>query len=227
VNTLAPASGPPVFYAVILDMDGLVLDSETTYCGAWRKAAADVGHALDDGFLESLFGRHADDVVQALAAELGPLFDREGFFRAAERHWFEHIEAHGIPRMPGVDALLASFREGSIPFALATNSDGHYARLCLERGGLRDAFPVMVTRDQVALGKPEPDVFLEAARRLNVDPAACLVLEDSETGLMAALAAGTQPILIQRREDLRVRLAPLARLAVASLDDFVNLMGFQ
>lgn len=214
----------PAFSAVILDMDGLVLDSETTYCGAWRKAAADVGHTLDDGFLESLFGRHADDVVQALAAELGPRFDREGFFRAAERHWFEHIETHGIPRMPGVEALLARLREASIPFALATNSDGHYARLCLERGGLREAFPVMVTRDQVALGKPEPDVFLEAARRLDADPAACLVLEDSETGLMAARAAGTQPILIQRREDLRVRLTPLAQLAFVTLEDLVDLI---
>ncbi len=225
MNTLGLASGLPAFSAVILDMDGLVLDSETTYCGAWRKAAADVGHALDDGFLESLFGRHADDVVQALAGELGSRFDRQGFFRAAERHWFEHIETHGIPRMPGVDALLGRFREASIPFALATNSDGHYARLCLERGGLREAFPVMVTRDQVALGKPEPDVFLEAARRLDADPAVCLVLEDSETGLMAARAAGTQPILIQRREDLRTRLEPLARLALASLDDLVRLMN--
>jgi beta-phosphoglucomutase-like phosphatase (HAD superfamily) len=82
----------------------------------------------------------------------------------------------------------------------------------------------MVTRDQVALGKPEPDVFLEAARRLNVDPAACLVLEDSETGLMAARAAGTQPILIQRREDLRARLEPLAKLALFSLEDLVDLI---
>ena len=217
----------PPFAAVILDMDGLVLDSETTYCGAWRKAAADVGHALDDGFLESLFGRHADDVVQALAGELGSRFDRERFFRAAERHWFEHIETHGIPRMPGVEALLASFREASIPFALATNSDGHYARLCLERGGLSEAFPVMVTRDQVALGKPEPDVFLEAARRLDVDPTNCLVLEDSETGLLAARAAGTQPILIQRRVELRTRLAPLAQIAFVSLEDLVNLMDCQ
>ena len=224
MNSLRLASGLPAFSAVILDMDGLVLDSETTYCGAWRKAAADVGHALDDGFLESLFGRHADDVVRALAGELGPRFDRQGFFRAAERHWFEHIETHGIPRMPGVDALLANFREASIPFALATNSDGHYARLCLERGGLREAFPVMVTRDQVALGKPEPDVFLEAARRLDADPTACLVLEDSETGLMAARAAGTQPILIQRRVELRTRLAPLARLALPCLNDLVGIM---
>jgi HAD superfamily hydrolase (TIGR01509 family) len=214
----------PPFAAVILDMDGLVLDSETTYCSAWHRAAAELGHELDDGFLESLFGRHADDVVQALAGRLGPSFERETFFHAAERHWFEHIETHGIPRMPGIEALLAHFREGSIPFALATNSEGHYARLCLERGGLHDAFPVMVTRDQVALGKPEPDVFLEAARRLNVDPAACLVLEDSETGLMAARAAGTQPILIQRREDLRARLEPLAKLALFSLEDLVDLI---
>ena len=214
----------PAFSAVIFDMDGLVLDSETTYCGAWRKAAAALGHELDDAFFESLFGRHADDVVEALAGRLGPSFNRETFFNAAERHWFEHIETHGIPRMPGVESLLARFREASIPYALATNSEGHYARLCLERGGLHDAFPVMVTRDQVALGKPEPDVFLEAARRLNVDPAACLVLEDSETGLMAARAAGTQPILIQRREDLRARLEPLAKLALFSLEDLVDLI---
>jgi len=216
--------GLPVFSAVILDMDGLVLDSETTYCGAWRKAAADVGHALDDGFLESLFGRHADDVVLALVEKLGPAFDREVFFKAAEQHWFRHISTHGIPRMPGIEALLACLRERSIPFALATNSEGHYARLCLEHGSLREAFPVMVTRDQVALGKPEPDVFLEAARRLGVDPAACMVLEDSETGLQAARAAGTQPILIQRQEEIRIRLEPLARLALASLEDLLNLM---
>ena len=214
----------PPFAAVILDMDGLVLDSETTYCTAWRQAAADVGHRLDDGFLEGLFGRHADDVVQALAKKLGPMFDREVFFRSAEQHWFSHINTHGIPRMPGIEALLMCLRERSIPYALATNSEGHYARLCLEHGALRDAFPVMVTRDQVAQGKPEPDVFLEAARRLDVEPAACLVLEDSETGLMAARAAGTQPILIQRRDDLRDKLSPQATLALPSLVDLVEMM---
>jgi len=214
----------PPFTAVILDMDGLVLDSETTYCSAWRKAAAELGHELDDGFLESLFGRHADDVVLALAGTLGPSFDRKTFFHAAERHWFEHIEMHGIPRMPGIEALLAHFRERSIPYALATNSEGHYAGLCLKHGGLGEAFPVRVTRDQVALGKPEPDVFLEAAHRLGVDPADCLVLEDSETGLLAARAAGTVPILIQRSEELRVRLEPLARMALSSLDDLVGLI---
>jgi beta-phosphoglucomutase len=224
---MMPSSTPvlPAFAAVILDMDGLVLDSEATYCHAWRQAAADVGHALDEAFFEPLFGRHADDVVRALAERLGPNFERNTFFRAAERHWFDLIEAQGIPPMPGVEDLLELLRQRAIPFALATNSDGHYARQCLKRGGLHEAFTVLVTRDQVAQGKPAPDVFLEAARRLGVTPAQCVVLEDSETGLLAARAAGMHPVLIQRRESLRVKLRPHALLALASLIDFAGLIG--
>lgn len=222
--TLSSTPVLPAFAAVILDMDGLVLDSEATYCHAWRQAAAEAGHALDAAFFEPLFGRHADDVVRALAERLGPHFERDTFFRAAERHWFELIEAQGIPPMPGAAALLERLRQRAIPFALATNSDGPYARVCLERGGLQEAFPVLVTRDQVARGKPEPDVFLEAARRLGVTPAQCVVLEDSATGLLAARAAGMHPVLIQRRESLRATLRPLALLALASLDDFAGLL---
>lgn len=223
--TLSSTPILPAFAAVILDMDGLVLDSEATYCHAWRQAAADAGHVLDEAFFEPLFGRHADDVVRTLAERLGPRFERDVFFRRAEKHWFELIRAEGIPRMPGVEELLCLMRQRELPFALATNSDGHYARVCLERGGLHEAFPVLVTRDQVARGKPEPDVFLEAARRLGVTPAQCVVLEDSETGLLAARAAGMHPVLIQRRDSLRATLRPLALLALASLDDFAGLIG--
>jgi HAD superfamily hydrolase (TIGR01509 family) len=214
----------PAFEAIILDMDGLVLDSEATYCHAWRQAAAEAGHVLEAAFFAPLFGRHADDVVLALAERLGPGFERDHFFRSAERHWFDLIQAEGIPRMQGVEELLSLMRQCELPFALATNSDGPYARVCLERGGLRDAFPVIVTRDQVALGKPEPDVFLEAARRLGAEPARCIILEDSETGLLAARAAGALPVLIQRRESLRAALRPLAGLALASLVEFAALL---
>lgn len=212
---------------MILDMDGLLLDSEATYCEAWRRAAADTGHRLETAFLESLFGRHADDVVLALAERLGPDFEQAPFFAAAERHWFALIDAQGIPRMPGAETLLDLLRRRDIPYALATNSDGPYARRCLERGGLSEAIPVLVTRDQVPQGKPEPDLFLEAARRLNVDPADCVVLEDSETGLLAARAAGTCPILIQRRAVSRTRLKPLARLSLPSLYALVTLLDNQ
>jgi len=216
-------SSLPPFEAVILDMDGLVLDSETTYRQAWRLAAAEVGHPLEEAFLESLFGRHADDVVRSLAAALGPDFDRKRFFQAAERHWFDRIQANGIPQMPGVCTLLNLLRERTTPYALATNSDERYARLCLRLGDLDEVFPIVVTRDQVASGKPEPDVFLEAARRLEIEPEACLVLEDSETGLHAAGAAGMRAVLIQRREGLRESLRRHALMALPSMTDFVEI----
>ena len=223
--TLAATPSLPDFSAIILDMDGLVLDSEVTYCRAWQQAAADAGHRLEDDFFTGLFGRHADDVVRALAEAVGPAFAREAFFQAAERYWFELIAAEGIPQMPGAGALLELLRARAIPFALATNSDDRYARVCLERGGLDSAFPVMVTRDQVAEGKPAPDVFLEAARRLGVEPARCLVLEDSATGLLAARAAGAQPVLIQRDPALRNTLCRQALLALPSLESFLLLIN--
>jgi HAD superfamily hydrolase (TIGR01509 family) len=214
----------PPFRAAVLDLDGLVLDSESTYCAAWRLAAAELGRNLGEEFCHSLFGRHADDVEAALRRELGAAFDRERFHRSATRHWHAHLEAHGIDRMPGLEALLAGFRARRVPYALATNSDAPYALHCLRRAGLESEFATIVTRDQVARGKPAPDLFLEAARRLGVPPEACLALEDSETGLAAACSAGMIAVLVQRREALRARLERQARLAFATLGEVAEWM---
>ncbi len=214
----------PPFRAAILDMDGLALDSESTYRHAWRRAAAELGFELGETFCDSLFGRHADDVERALRGFLGQGFERERFHRSAERHWRDYLATQGMARMPGLDRLLATFRRHGIPYALATNSDGRYALECLRLAGLESAFPAIITRDQVPRGKPEPDLFLEAARRLKTPPALCLALEDSETGLAAARAAGTIAILVQRREAVRLSLRDQAFMALASLEELAALI---
>lgn len=209
-KAVKPETGLPPFSAILFDMDGLVLDSEKTYVTAWQRAAKELGKALQTEVAEGLFGRHADDVARLLGEALGPDFDRGAFFEVAERHWFEVLAEEGIQRMPGIEALLDHLRAFRIPFALATNSDAHYAERCLAAANLQGAFEVFVSRDQVRAGKPAPDLFLKAAERLGIPPSRCLVLEDSETGLMAARAAGTSPILIQQRPVLRDKLLPLA-----------------
>jgi HAD superfamily hydrolase (TIGR01509 family) len=192
-----PAFTPlPPFRAVVMDMDGLVLDTESTYCRAWRHAAAELGFALDDEFFRGLFGRHADDVKAGLADACGDSFDLQAFHAAAEMHWLAELAANGVARMPGFDRLLDTLRAEGLPYALATNSDEPYASLCLNAAGIASDFPVLVTRDQVRTGKPAPDVFLEAARRLGVAPCDCLALEDSATGLEACSSAGMIPVWV-------------------------------
>ena len=211
----------PAFSAILFDMDGLVLDSEKTYVTAWQRAAQALGKTLTTEVAEGLFGCHADDVARRLGEVLGPDFDRPAFFEIAERHWFKVLADEGIEGMPGVHALLDHLHSVGIPFALATNSDAHYAKRCLAAANLLNAFEVLVSRDQVKAGKPAPDLFLAAAERLGVSPSQCLVLEDSETGLLAARAAQTYPILIQQRPVLRDKLSPLANQNFPDLEAFL------
>ncbi|TSA01112.1 MAG: HAD family phosphatase [Methylococcus sp.] len=211
----------PRLGAVIFDMDGLVIDSERTYVTAWRHAARDVGVVMEDAFFEGLFGCQREDVTRLIAERLGASpFDPERFFMAAKDHWFKAIEAQGIQRMPGIEALLEVLQRRGLPYALATNSEARYADICLRHAGLLEAFPVRVTRDQVAAGKPAPDLFLEAAMRLGVSASVALVLEDSDTGLLAARAAGACPVLIQGRPDRFKAFAPQADRAFPSLEHF-------
>jgi len=201
----------PAFKAVIFDMDGLVLDSESTYVFAWKQAAAEFAVHLEDEFTQSLFGRQADDVERAVAEKIGDGFERERFLDLAAQFWQAHVGSRGIAPMPGVRDLLAVLGDLRIPYALATNSSGAYAEQCLRLAGLDAHFPLAVTRDQVAEGKPAPDLFLEAARRLGHAAEQCLVLEDSATGLLAARRAGAVPVLVLARP------APKESAALAAL----------
>jgi len=211
----------PGFSAVIFDMDGLVLDSEPTYASAWQQAAEEFGVHLNKDFLHSLFGRHADDVQTALAQRIGAGFDRNRYHAAAARLWRAHVASHGMATLPGVETLLGLLDQRQIPYALATNSDQPFADECLRLAGLEGRFPWVVTRDQVAEGKPSPDVFLEAARRMGVAAAQCLVLEDSATGLLAARKAGATPVLVLNRPAPE----PSAALAAWRFNSLAELAG--
>lgn len=186
----------PHFQAVIFDLDGLVLDTEPTYCLAWRQAAADLGVELDDAFFAHLSGCQGSDVEAALLAQAGADFALADFRRLSADHWRRHVDSHGIAVKAGVHDLLQRLRELSLPFGLATNSRRHYAGQCLRLAGLEHAFPLLAARDDVAKGKPEPDVFLLAASLLGAAPAGCLALEDSLPGLTAAHRAGMAAVLV-------------------------------
>jgi HAD superfamily hydrolase (TIGR01509 family) len=187
---------PTPFQAIIFDMDGLVLDTESTYCIAWQQSAKTMGYTLSDEFCRSFSGLNARHVEQKLLANLGADFNLSEFGRLANDFWRSHVQSEGIAIKPGFNELIEFILEQQIPYCLATNSGAANTRECLELAGLSDVFELMITRDDVLHGKPEPDIFLTAAKQLQVEIGQCLVIEDSHAGILAAHKAGALSILV-------------------------------
>ncbi len=139
----------PEFSAVILDLDGLVIDSEPAYQAAWKQAGHYISYPLCENLLRSFAGKSYDLIEQSLRAEFSPSFPIDRLREKSAELWREAVEVTGIAVKPGLHALLAVFEQYTIPYCLATNSEQRYAEKCLHYAGLSDAFPKRITRDQV------------------------------------------------------------------------------
>lgn len=184
------------FKAIIFDMDGLVLDSETGYFAAWQQAAGEMGCSLDDRFCASLSGAHGPVISQRLMAHFGADFDIQRFYALSSQYWQQQVQGQGIPVKSGFFVLLQRIRDLKLAFCLATNSRRQDAEICLSYAGLSEVFSCMITRDDVKTPKPAPDVFLKAADALGFASKDCLVLEDSPVGVAAAVAANCACIYV-------------------------------
>jgi HAD superfamily hydrolase (TIGR01509 family) len=182
--------------AVVLDMDGLMLDTEPIYKLAWQQAAADVGYDLDDESHAKLLGRPNPDCERELMQLFGPEFPLARFKARWAELWRSYVDRRGIPLKSGLLDLLSFVKDRALATAVATSSDAAYTELSLRSAGLDGRFDTVITGDQVAQGKPAPDIYLEAANRLGVDPEACVALEDSDAGVLAATAAGMVTLCI-------------------------------
>lgn len=182
--------------AVIFDMDGLMIDTEPIYKRALQKAAGEFGYHLSDDFVFTLIGLPNPACRLAIASHLGPEFPLDQYWKRWPELWRAEAEEHGIPKKTGLDELLACLQEKGTPMAIATSSSRPQTEFSLRVSGVTYPFDHIVTGDQVENGKPAPDIYLEASRRLDVRPERCLVLEDSENGVMAGHSAGMVTIMV-------------------------------
>jgi len=183
--------------AVIFDMDGLMIDTETPVQVCCQAAAADMGLTLDDEFYEmELVGRGWHDCDRALTLKFGTSFSCSEFRHRFQRKWTDHLRDSRIEVKPGFRELFAFLRTQRVPVAVATSTHADDARLSLAAAGVSETFDAFVTGDEVARGKPHPEIYLTAAARLGVAPAACVVLEDSSAGALAASRAGMTTLLV-------------------------------
>lgn len=180
--------------AVVCDMDGLLVDSERLERRVWQAAAAEHGVEMSDERFRAFIGHSIEVCERLLVGFYGDAFDLPAFRATCHRLMRAIVDVEGVPLRPGAREWLAFLAQCGIPVGLATSSGPALARERL--ADLRPAFAAVVTRDEVARGKPAPDLYLEAARRLGADPAVCLALEDSPTGACAAMAAGMLVVIV-------------------------------
>ncbi len=182
--------------AVVLDMDGLMIDSEPLYKRSMQAAARDLGYDLTDKFMMSLVGRPDTDCRKLIMKEFGNGFPLDTFWEQWPLIWREIASSEGIATKPGLQELLTYISDAGLPSAIATSTYREQAEFSLQAAGVTYTFAHIVTGDQVDRGKPAPDIFLEAARRLDVDPQHCVALEDSENGIRSASAANMIAIMV-------------------------------
>ncbi len=189
----------PGIRAVIFDLDGTILDSEPAYWESDRAFLAGWGIDYDADTNAAMAGRGARafmDIMEELYP--GKAFHRlpmEERIRLKDEAYLAHARTR-VRAFPAVEAFIAWLHGRGVPMAIASGSSREVIDATLDGAGLLWCFPVRVSAQDVARGKPEPDVFLEAARRLGAVPESCLVLEDSVNGLRAARAAGMRTVAL-------------------------------
>jgi HAD superfamily hydrolase (TIGR01509 family) len=221
---------PASLAAVIFDFDGVVFDSETPEYESHRRLYAECGVVLTvEEWCDAigLWSEHHDDRrFDELCARASAAPTRETY--DARRHaLFEDLMPQHAMR--GIVDLLTALGSQEIPAAIASTAPSRWVRTAVERLGLASQFRAIVTGDDVERRKPAPDVYLEAARRLAVDPLAAVAIEDSAPGIAAARAAGLRVVAIPHwltaSHDLSGadrRVAHAGELSVAVLQSLVH-----
>ncbi|WP_328820987.1 HAD family hydrolase [Nocardia sp. CY41] len=182
---------------VLWDMDGTLLDSEKLWDVAVRELAREHGHEMTDAIRHALIGASGPNALRIMFTGLG-IEPTPASLRAAgeflERRVTE-LMTGPIPWRPGAKDALAMVRAAGLSSALVTNTKRSLTEFGLDTLG-RDFFDVSVCGDEVAHGKPEPDVYLRAAELLGLAPEHCVAVEDSPTGARAAQAAGCALVVV-------------------------------
>ena len=177
-------------------MDGLMLDTEQLGLENFRRVIAELGFApLDEVYLRTI-GRNWPDTKAIFIEAMGEEFPFDEMRERWRRLNDDHLSSQKVSCKPGLLELLDLIQGRGLPTAVATSTSRANAARLLERVGLLHRFKTIVGGDEVQNGKPHPEIFLTAAKRLDVDPAHCVVFEDSAPGIRGAQAAGMIPVLV-------------------------------
>jgi HAD superfamily hydrolase (TIGR01509 family) len=181
----------------IFDMDGLMLDTERPMIPLWQQAAKLFGRDIPLETVYRTIGINGASMRSLFLQEYGPDFPYEDILQEMTRLNVELFEREGIAHKPGLIALLDHLASIGIPLGVATSTRRERALWKMKIAGITDRFEILACGDEIANGKPAPDIFLLAAERLGKPPSECVGFEDSPAGLQGLHAAGIRSVFVK------------------------------
>ncbi|WP_049534626.1 HAD family hydrolase [Vibrio harveyi] len=181
--------------AVLFDMDGLIFDTESIYKQSWQYAATEQGLAITDDFYQQFIGVQDPECERILAEHFQQAIDMPRYKAVRDEH-FHRLRDQGIALKPGFDSLLRAIKQRGLLTAIVTSSHLPEVKHNFNNTEYLTQFDLVITAEDVERGKPNPDCYQMAYHHLGIDAKESLVLEDSNNGIKAALAAECHAVMI-------------------------------
>ena len=185
--------------ALVFDMDGVLLDSETVCDEIWKQLAEEMRLPDIQAAIDENRGCNVDLMAEQLTARYGEGFDKPKFFGDFSVRFREWEDTKGIPLMPAARETLDYLKQKGYRLALATSTSRRTATRQLKAVGVFEYFEACVFGDEIERSKPAPDIYQKAAALLGLAPKNCVAIEDSPNGIKSAAAAGLVPIMVPDR----------------------------
>jgi beta-phosphoglucomutase family hydrolase len=184
----------------VFDWDGVIINSASQHETSWERLARECGKPLPENHFKRGFGMKNEVIIPELLGWTAVPVEIRILSLRKEAIYREVVREQGMHALPGVKAWLQKLREAEIPCAIGSSTHRENITTTLDVLGLEGFFADIVTAEDVRRGKPDPEVFLTAARRIGVEPADAIVFEDALVGIAAAHAAGMRVVAVATTE---------------------------
>lgn len=213
-------------YLVIFDMDGVLADTSQIHFESWVKMANEMGVKLTRKFFEGTFGQQSVPITRKL---FGDKVDQAEIVKRAnlKELYYREMVRDKLEPLPGVIELIRTLRENNFKLAVGSSGPPENVELLLTSLKIKEFFDIIITAADVKIGKPAPDVFLIVAKRLNLNPECCIVIEDAPVGIKAAKRAGMVTIALTTthiKDELSDADLILKDLSYIELNDIIKLL---